>query len=167
MDDTTLAKLAVPAVVLLVAFLSYSSQLLFYGIEPGLLDKRESLTFNILVVCIWVSYARACITNPGRVPTDWHPKEAERTGPASPAQSIIARQRYCRKCEAVKPPRSHHCRVCRRYGVPRSHPSRADVLQLHPKNGSSLSLDSKLCLPFYFSALHALPVLCYYCNVLP
>ncbi|KAK5021991.1 Palmitoyltransferase [Exophiala sideris] len=113
MDDKTLAKLAVPAVVLLVAFLSYSSQLLCYGIDPGPLDRRRSLVFNVLVVCIWVSYARACATDPGRVPADWQPNEAEQASKGV-AQSVIARQRYCRKCEAVKPPRSHHCRVCGR-----------------------------------------------------
>jgi palmitoyltransferase len=114
MEETALTKFAVPAVILLVAFLSYSSQYLFYNIEPGPLAYREKVIFNILVACIWVSYARACSTDPGRVPTNWQPNDAKQEVSASAADKAIARQRYCRKCDAVKPPRSHHCRVCKR-----------------------------------------------------
>lgn len=117
MDKQNLAKLAAPAVVSLVAFLSYSSQYLFGSIEPGPLESRESRVFNTLVACIWVCYARACTTNPGRVPIDWQPDEAENADTVSPPRKAVPRQRYCRKCEATKPPRSHHCRICKRYAV--------------------------------------------------
>jgi palmitoyltransferase len=117
MDKMKVANFAVPAVVSLVALLSYASQYLFYKIEPGPLDSRQRLIFNTLVLCIWVCYARACTTDPGRVPSDWRPDEATENNKttASRRQSAVARQRYCRKCEANKPPRSHHCRVCKRY----------------------------------------------------
>src|ERR1700759_1274630 len=111
MDGQILAKFAVPAVVTLVAFLSYSSQYLFSHTEPGPLSSTQTVIFNTLVGCIWITYARACTTDPGRVPSDWKANEAEDNDPPPAA---VSRQRYCRKCEAVKPPRSHHCRVCRR-----------------------------------------------------
>ncbi|KIW19680.1 hypothetical protein PV08_00254 [Exophiala spinifera] len=114
MAESRLAKFAAPAVISLVAFLSYSSQYLFLGITPGPLTRKESIIFNTLVACIWISYSRACTTDPGRVPKDWQPEEIKDPSPSSAADEAIARQRYCRKCEAVKPPRSHHCRVCKR-----------------------------------------------------
>ncbi|KIX01631.1 uncharacterized protein Z518_09357 [Rhinocladiella mackenziei CBS 650.93] len=101
MAATVWAKFAALTVVVLIAFLSYSSQYLFYRIEPGPLTQKEKIVFNALVACIWICYARACITDPGRVPLDW-------------ADATETRQRYCRKCEAIKPPRSHHCKVCQR-----------------------------------------------------
>lgn len=109
-DNPWIAKLAVPGVVALIAFLSYSSQLLFQTLAPGPLTKKQYLYFNVLVACIWISYARACWTDPGSVPEYWlrdqenEQKQAERK----------ERTRYCRKCDAVKPPRSHHCKVCQR-----------------------------------------------------
>ncbi|KIW65309.1 hypothetical protein PV04_07580 [Phialophora macrospora] len=114
MDPQQLAKFAVPAVVTLVAFLSYSSQYLFSHTEPGPLTFKQKVTFNALVACIWISYARACTADPGRIPLDWKPDEAEDIDSAGPREKAASRRRYCRKCEAIKPPRSHHCRVCKR-----------------------------------------------------
>lgn len=114
MDPRTLSKFAVPAVVSLIAFLSYSSQYLFRKIEPGPLNQKEILVFNALVASIWLSYARACTTDPGRIPLDWKPDKAEDANSTSPSHRSRPRQRYCRKCNAFKPPRAHHCRVCRR-----------------------------------------------------
>jgi palmitoyltransferase len=107
------SKLAIPAVVLLIGFLSYVSQLLFRGLEPGPLTSRDSIKFNILVLCIWIAYARACTVDPGIVPSDWTPDvEVEKKNDIITAAS---RQRVCRKCSALKPPRSHHCKICQRY----------------------------------------------------
>ena len=114
MANSTLAKLAVPAVSLLIAFLSYTSQYFFHAIEPGPLEPRQTQIFNTLVVCLWVSYARACTTNPGSVPKDWFPDNKPEENTLSDGK-IQTRQRYCRKCNALKPPRSHHCKVCKRY----------------------------------------------------
>ncbi|KIW22948.1 uncharacterized protein PV07_11189 [Cladophialophora immunda] len=114
MDPQQLARFAVPMVVILVAFLSYSSQYLFYRLEPGPLSPWDKNVFNLLVVCIWICYARACTTNPGRVPAGWKPDEDEEIESVSHGDRVASRHRYCRKCEAVKPPRSHHCRVCKR-----------------------------------------------------
>ena len=117
MDTQWLAKFAVPAVAVLVAFLSYSSQYLFSRTEPGLLTFKQQITFNALLGCLWISYARACWTDPGRVALDWKGPQADGTDPASPESKGPLRQRYCRKCEGIKAPRSHHCKVCKRYAI--------------------------------------------------
>ncbi|KAH0832797.1 Palmitoyltransferase pfa4 [Fonsecaea pedrosoi] len=114
MDPQQLARFAVPAVVTLVAFLSYSSQYLFYSLEPGPLRSWDKIVFNMLVIGIWICYTRACMTNPGRVPAGWKPDDDEETEVAPYGNRPASRHRFCRKCEAIKPPRSHHCRVCKR-----------------------------------------------------
>ena len=109
-----LAKIAIPGVTALIAFLSYSSQYLFRHIEPASLTTDQAWKFNILVACIWISYARTCLTDPGRVPKDWQPAGQE-SGEDHEESDRKTRGRFCRKCEAIKPPRSHHCKVCKRY----------------------------------------------------
>lgn len=101
-DAPFIQSLAVPAVCLLIAFLSYFSQLLFNNstLDPGPLSRTESRTFNILLVCLWVSYFRAVTVDPGRY--------------IFPDQVIEAEGRWCKKCQAPKPPRAHHCRHCQR-----------------------------------------------------
>ena len=112
MDAIKFSRLAVPAVVSLISFLSYSSQYLFQQLPPSPLTRFESITFNLLVGCIWICYARACLVDAGRVPKGWEP------GGQQGADKVYAleqsRQRWCSKCEAHKPPRSHHCKVCQR-----------------------------------------------------
>ncbi|EER28442.1 DHHC zinc finger domain containing protein [Coccidioides posadasii C735 delta SOWgp] len=112
------SQLAVPAVCTLIAFLSYTSQYLFYEIDPGPLSKSESIKFNALVVCIWICYARACATDPGSVPAGWKPAVSDETSgthlEGDPALMSRSRQRWCRRCEAFKPPRAHHCKSCQK-----------------------------------------------------
>lgn len=107
-DKFELQALAVPAVTLLVIFLAYSSQVLLPLLEPGPLTSGQKWKFNALVSCIWMTYYRAITVNPGRVPTE------QSTGEAGKNEAHHMRQRYCRRCEAPKPPRSHHCKVCKR-----------------------------------------------------
>ena len=110
-----LQQLAVPAACFLISFLAYSSQLLFHYTESEFPAHRDAVAFNVLVACLWVSYGRAVMTSPGRVPQDWE-KGGYRSGsPNKKASTAPARQRWCRKCEAYKPPRAHHCKVCMRY----------------------------------------------------
>jgi ribosomal protein L40E len=120
----TFSKLAIPGVSLLVIFLAYSSQVLFLHIEPTPLSKRELIQFNLLIFCLWICYLRACITSPGSVPQDWIPMNAV-NGEASTrdAHDGHSRQRWCRKCEAFKPPRTHHCKTCGRLVItqPKKH----------------------------------------------
>lgn len=101
-DAPFIQSLAVPAVCLLIAFLSYFSQVLFNNstLDPGPLSRTESWTFNVLLVCLWVSYFRAVTVGPGRY--------------IFPDQVIEADGRWCKKCQAPKPPRAHHCRHCQR-----------------------------------------------------
>jgi hypothetical protein len=110
-----LARVAIPGVASLIGFLSYSSQYLFSHIEPSPLDRGQTWRFNVLVLCIWISYARACLTDPGRVPAGWHGSEQSEGGDID--HQATARLRYCRKCDAAKLPRSHHCKVCKRYAL--------------------------------------------------
>ncbi|KAI5366005.1 putative palmitoyltransferase, DHHC domain, palmitoyltransferase PFA4 [Septoria linicola] len=116
MDSPLVQRMALPGVSALVAFLAYTSQWLFQHIEPGPLTKREAYIFNGLVACIFICYWRTCLTDPGHIPQDWHDtikeagSEAQQTASKAAAQS----NRWCRRCEAFKPPRAHHCKTCKR-----------------------------------------------------
>ena len=128
MTSFSISQLALPGVSLLIALLAYGSQILFQYIEPSPLDRRQAIIFNTLVGCIWICYARACYTDPGRVPNGRTPKVLENT-PSSTEQSS-RRQRWCRRCESLKPPRAHHCKVCQRYYLLRVYVSHFIVLYL-------------------------------------
>jgi len=110
-DTFKFSRLAVPGVCLLISGLAYGSQLLFPLIEPGPLTKKQLWTFNGLVVCIWICYSRAVLVNPGHVPSSWQTEGTVDVNEDGP----LGRQRFCRKCQALKPPRAHHCKVCKRY----------------------------------------------------
>jgi hypothetical protein len=102
------SHLAVPGVFTLIAFLSFSSQYLFYHIEPEPLTKKETIIFNALIAALLICYARSVLTDPGHIPPDWAVNSDETTVTG-------AKPRWCRKCEAVKPPRAHHCKICKRF----------------------------------------------------
>ena len=113
MTKTALGLLTLPAVVALIAFLSYGSQILFHYLEPHPLKARQKIIFNVLIICIWISYFRACFVDPGRVPQS--PDEI----PRSFESGLITQTqpRWCRKCNAYKTPRAHHCKACSRSHV--------------------------------------------------
>lgn len=119
-DNTTnmpafrLEALAYPGVVSLVSFLAFTSQWLFYNIQPGPLRKGEAYIFNALVFALLVCYTRTCYTDPGRIPNDWHENIQTKDECARVAAEASSRQRYCRKCAMPKPPRAHHCKICKR-----------------------------------------------------
>jgi palmitoyltransferase len=117
--------LAVPAVSILIIFLAYTSQYLFYYIEPGPLTQTEAVWFNIFVLGIWWCYDRACSVDPG--PKGWVDKSV-RAVDDSEDEAIDAANiaftgtlRWCKKCDAAKPPRAHHCKKCGRYFSTSSH----------------------------------------------
>lgn len=110
----SVTQLALPGVVLLILFLAYGSQILLSFTEPGPLEQKQTFIFNAFVGCIWLCYGRACFTDPGRVPSDWTSSQSKVQVSASPKLPIEKRQRWCRRCEAFKPPRAHHCKVCQR-----------------------------------------------------
>ncbi|KAE8448555.1 hypothetical protein EG329_009436 [Mollisiaceae sp. DMI_Dod_QoI] len=104
--------LAVPAVSSLIIFLAYTSQYLFYYIEPGPLSKSEALWFNAFVGCIWWCYDRACTVDPGE--RGWVRRFSEAEEGEDGEVKLQKGMRWCKKCEAVKPPRAHHCKKCGR-----------------------------------------------------
>jgi palmitoyltransferase len=110
MPQSALERLAFPGVVALISFLAYGSQFLFPNLEPHPLKQKQTLIFNVLVACIWITYVRACFTNPGSVPSNRPTIAAASEGGGLSKQ----KQRWCRKCETYKPPRAHHCKVCQR-----------------------------------------------------
>lgn len=131
-----LSFLAVPAVLVLIAFLSFSSQILFRHLEPCPLTRAEILQLNALVASMLISYYRAVTTDPGRLPRgEGAGKEAEDiSSHDTPAGS---RRRWCRKCNAPKPPRAHHCSTCQRLSTQSSY------IDLRPVNTDS----SGRCIP--------------------
>ena len=106
--------LAIPSVLILISFLSYSSQILFVYIDPYPLTRKEYFVFNVLILCLLTSYIRACVTSPGRIPEDWEQiiSKSQELGNHNKIQS--QKERWCRKCNATKPPRTHHCKTCGR-----------------------------------------------------
>jgi palmitoyltransferase len=117
MDPVDLQRLAPPGVTALVAFLALTSQWLFYYIEPGPLKTNDALIFNILVGALLVCYWRTCLTDPGQIPKDWpdRVKQSWSRPEDLSAEKAALSNRWCRRCEILKPPRAHHCKTCKRY----------------------------------------------------
>lgn len=113
MEKPLLQRLALPGVSTLVAFLAYSSQWLFHYIEPGPLPKGDAYVFNAMVACIFICYWRTCLTDAGRIAADWRSMTNEAASQAT-SKAITQSTRWCRRCEAFKPPRAHHCKTCQR-----------------------------------------------------
>ncbi|SMY24446.1 unnamed protein product [Zymoseptoria tritici ST99CH_1A5] len=117
MDLPILQRLSPPGVTVLVLFLALSSQWLFHFIDPGPIPREHAYMFDGLVACLLICYWRTCFTDPGKIPKDWHEKTQDSAyGPQKDQSKVAAGQpnRWCRRCEAYKPPRSHHCKTCKR-----------------------------------------------------
>jgi palmitoyltransferase len=95
----------------LISFLAYTSQYFFLHFESAPLRKDEVWKINIFALCIWICYFRACFVDPGRLPAD---AKSSASGHAD-NDTTTGRQRWCRRCEAYKPPRAHHCKTCKRF----------------------------------------------------
>jgi hypothetical protein len=109
-EDFSISQLAIPAVSVLIAFLAYTSQYFFLHFESVPLTTEETWKINIFAACIWICYYRTCFVDPGRLPkTEQRPKPKEQD-----SDEVTGRQRWCRRCEAYKPPRAHHCKTCKR-----------------------------------------------------
>ncbi|KAL4803045.1 DHHC palmitoyltransferase-domain-containing protein [Aspergillus unguis] len=106
----TISRLAIPAVCTLIAFLAYTSQIFFLYFEDAPLTTEEVWRINILAACIWICYYKSCTVDPGSVPKGWTPSDRKQIE----ADQASGRQRWCRRCEAFKPPRAHHCKTCQR-----------------------------------------------------
>lgn len=115
MDSLLTKRLAFIGVVSLITFLSYGPPVLFRYIDPGALGRKDFITFNLLVVCIWTCYLQACFTDPGHVSAEGKVYESGGDFPVDGTKS-----RWCRRCSQPKPPRAHHCKICQRYLVHKS-----------------------------------------------
>ncbi|TAQ90100.1 hypothetical protein B7494_g1539 [Chlorociboria aeruginascens] len=110
--------LAVPGSCLIMGFVAYSSQFLFHHIEPEPLSKSQTIWFNVIVLGVWWSYYKTCSVDPG--PKGWVEKIGAKKGKEKVTLSETEEGKlqrgikWCKKCDAVKPPRAHHCRQCGR-----------------------------------------------------
>ncbi|KAI9755189.1 MAG: hypothetical protein M4579_004386 [Chaenotheca gracillima] len=119
----SIKRLALPGVITLISFLSYSSQYLFRrgGLPPGPPPSPELIVFNVLVGCIFVCYFRACYVSAGFPPStseDSGKREGTRQAGASGGAGDGGevdkwQRRWCKKCARSKPPRAHHCKECK------------------------------------------------------
>jgi len=68
---------------------------------------------NITMVPLYHNYMLAVLTTPGFVPPDWRPTGSEIWNniiESDSGESMVKEQiSYCRKCDSLRPPRSHHC----------------------------------------------------------
>ena len=76
------------------------------------------VAFNLIVILLFVSHARAVFSDPGIVPLPSHPIDfsdahiAEGKNPNLPPPDED--WTICTRCEMYRPPRAHHCRICQR-----------------------------------------------------
>jgi palmitoyltransferase len=108
-----LSQLAVPSVYVLIFFLGYPSQWLLMRLEPRPLTTNELIFSNIILALILLTYTKSVYVDPGTIPKDWAEKQEL---DVSEEKKEIARKsrKWCRKCDAAKPPRAHHCKACKR-----------------------------------------------------
>lgn len=112
-----LSQLAVPSVYGLILILGYPSQWLLMYLDPEPLTKNELLATNIVLVLIFITYTKSVFVDPGTIPMDWADKQDLGNSNASVAEkeATTKSKKWCRKCDAAKPPRAHHCKACKRY----------------------------------------------------
>lgn len=109
-EDFEVSRLAIPAVSVLISFLAYTSQYFFHHFQPAPLTLDEGWAINVFALCIWICYYRSCFVDPGR----FDPKQKSAGPSRQETDQNTGRQRWCRRCEAYKPPRAHHCKTCKR-----------------------------------------------------
>jgi palmitoyltransferase len=117
-----LSHLAVPFVYGLIAFLGYPSQWLLMHLEPEPLTKNEIIATNVFLVLIFITYTKTVFVDPGTIPKDWtesaaQDKELEKSNANGGDETVVKSRKWCRKCDAAKPPRAHHCKQCKRYAI--------------------------------------------------
>jgi palmitoyltransferase len=108
-----LSHFAVPSVYALIFFLGYPSQWLLLHLEPGPLSKNELIFSNIILILIFITYTQSVYVDPGTIPADWAERQEHEVSDAK-KQLAAKTRKWCRKCDAPKPPRAHHCKACKR-----------------------------------------------------
>ncbi|KAK4058384.1 hypothetical protein OIO90_000542 [Microbotryomycetes sp. JL221] len=69
--------------------------------------------FNLLLAILYYNYALCVLRNPGRVPAGWRPDKQDLLKDGVEVKKLTGSPRYCRTCQAYKPPRAHHCGKCK------------------------------------------------------
>ncbi|KAF9945615.1 Palmitoyltransferase [Mortierella alpina] len=67
--------------------------------------------FNVSLGMLCWCYYLTMTTDPGSPPLDWNPPI---DGSSIEYKRTTHTPRYCRTCDAYKPPRTHHCRTCKK-----------------------------------------------------
>ncbi|KAI9335838.1 DHHC palmitoyltransferase-domain-containing protein [Zopfochytrium polystomum] len=127
-------RAAVAVTLFLISFIPYTTQTYIFYPWLAFISRETAILwlapFDLAVLSIWVNYALACWTDPGRVPKDYYPPvngvggggdgangdstAKQKTPIVLQLRKTNAGLRTCPKCKVYKPPRSHHCSVCRR-----------------------------------------------------
>ncbi|TPX30067.1 hypothetical protein SmJEL517_g06272 [Synchytrium microbalum] len=85
-----------------------------------LLIVLKVVGYNGVGVGMFLNYALAIVTDPGRVRKGWYSHDAPPTEPnvgtdvSIQVSQSIQPPRFCQSCQNYKPPRTHHCKDCRR-----------------------------------------------------
>jgi palmitoyltransferase len=115
---SSLSQIAVPFVYGLIFVLGYPSQWLLMHLDPGPLTKNELIAANVTLVLIWITYTKSVFVDPGTIPKSWADQDVGdvKVDVSERERDAVAKSRkWCRKCDAAKPPRAHHCKECKRY----------------------------------------------------
>ena len=87
-------------------------------LEPGPLTKNELIAANVILALIWITYTQSVFVDPGTIPKEWAEKEqssVEGNVGEKEGDVVAKSKKWCRRCNAAKPPRAHHCKECKRY----------------------------------------------------
>jgi len=86
------------------------------GGDDANLAKAALVIYHVLVFMLLWSYFATVLTDPGEVPTGWTPapEDEEEAAREAKMSNSERRRRFCKKCAAWKPVRTHHCSVCKR-----------------------------------------------------
>mmetsp|Transcript_7371 Transcript_7371/g.19703 ORF Transcript_7371/g.19703 Transcript_7371/m.19703 type:complete len:324 (-) Transcript_7371:336-1307(-) len=104
-----------------VVFVSYGP-LIFSSSRLRILEGVVVVVvFTLMIILVLWTYFAAVLTDPGRVPPDWHPFLDEQHARLELDRMSYSdyyfdrrdprRPRYCKRCQAWKPERAHHCSV--------------------------------------------------------
>ncbi|GBF87428.1 S-acyltransferase 16-like [Raphidocelis subcapitata] len=77
---------------------------------PGM--SNLAVLSGTAALALWC-FCCCVLFDPGRVPPGWQP-DAEGNARLQEVKRKDGGPRFCKKCQAYKPPRTHHCRVCNR-----------------------------------------------------